>query len=89
VIKNDLNVVRKVRNRFAHELNVSFEDEQIRSWCSELRWHKIALFQEAPREATARDIYQVGVNQLIAHLGRRVGIARQQKRQILDSYPRI
>jgi len=81
IIKSDLRLVAKVRNRFAHELRVDFSDEKIKSWCSSLRWHKEALMREPPHEATARDLFQVGVNQLVCHLDGLVGLARFHKRQ--------
>ncbi len=37
VVKEDLNLIRKIRNKFAHDLFVTFEDEQIKSWCKELK----------------------------------------------------
>ena len=86
VIKSDLNIVRKIRNRFAHDLYVSFEDEQIKSWCNELKWHKHSLMMNPPAEATSQDLFQVGVNQLISHLSGCVGIARNEKRTIRDNY---
>lgn len=81
VIKSDLRLVAKVRNRFAHELRADFSDERIKSWCGALRWHKEALMCDPPHDATARDLFQVGVNQLVCHLDGLVGLARFHKRQ--------
>lgn len=86
IIRHDLNIIRKIRNKFAHNLHVSFDDEEIRSLCAELKWHKISLYQRPPLEATSRDIFQVGVNQLIAHLHGCIGIARKDRRTILNNY---
>ncbi|MGV3696986.1 MltR family transcriptional regulator [Flavobacterium sp.] len=86
VIKDDLTYVRKIRNKFAHDLTVCFEDEPIRSWCKELKWHKISLTPFPPVNATSRDLFQVGVNQLISHLNGCVGIARTEKRSILNKF---
>lgn len=36
-VRDDLNLVRKIRNEFAHNLYASFEDEKIESWCSGLK----------------------------------------------------
>ncbi|MGB5025964.1 MAG: hypothetical protein WBO44_11465 [Saprospiraceae bacterium] len=55
---------------------------KIRSWCKSLKWHKESLMMEPPEDATTRDLYQVGVNQLITHLNGVIGIARGQKRKI-------
>ncbi len=80
-IFDDLRAVGKVRNKFAHDLYASFEDEQIRSWCLALRWHRMAYI-EPPPGASARDLYYVGVNQLVCHLNGLGPIARSQKRMI-------
>jgi DNA-binding MltR family transcriptional regulator len=81
-VRDDLHLVRKIRNEFAHNLYASFEDERIKSWCSSLRWHRIAHVANPPCDATARDLFQVGTNQLVCNLNGAVGIARIQKRQV-------
>ena len=86
VVKDDLNLIRKIRNKFAHDLFVSFEDEQVKSWCNELKWHKIAYEANPPSEATFRDFFQVNVLQLISNLNRHISIARAQKRSILNNF---
>ncbi len=79
-IKSDLRIVAKIRNRFAHDLLASFSDPQIAGWCGSLRWHREALC-EPPKDATTRDLFQVGVNQLVCHLNGLVGLAVFSKRQ--------
>ena len=32
-VRDDLRLVGKIRNRFAHDLAASFADQQISSWC--------------------------------------------------------
>ena len=81
IIKSDLRLVAKIRNRFAHDLRATFSDSQIVSWCQALEWHKESLFQNPPDGATTRDLFQVGVNQLVSHLNGLVGLARFHKRQ--------
>ena len=81
-VRDDLDLVRKIRNEFAHNLYASFEDEKIKSWCSGLKWHRIAYVANPPRDATARDLFQVGTNQLVCYLNGVVSIARAQKRQV-------
>lgn len=85
-IRDDLRLVGKIRNKFAHDLYASFDDEQIQSWCKSLRWHRLAIFIEPPPEATARDFFQVGVNQLVAHTHGLISVAKLEKRRI-QSYP--
>ena len=80
-IKSDLRLVAKVRNRFAHDLRADFSDEQIKSWCSALQWHRESMMREPPGDATTRDLFQVGVNQLVCHLNGLVGLALFHKRQ--------
>lgn len=82
LIKDDLTIIRKIRNKFAHDLFVNFEDAQIKSWCRELKFHKIFLMTEPPRDATEIQIFQVGVNTLISHLSGCISIARGVKCKI-------
>jgi len=84
-IKSDLRLVAKVRNRFAHDLRASFSDEQIKSWCNALQWHKQSLMCDPPSGATARDLFQVGVNQLVCHLNALPGLALFHRRQKSES----
>lgn len=79
-IKSDLRIVARIRNRFAHDLLANFADPQIAGWCSSLRWHREALC-EPPKDATTRDLFQVGVNQLVCHLSGLPDIALFHKRQ--------
>ncbi|MEB3121109.1 MAG: hypothetical protein VKL41_07780 [Snowella sp.] len=82
IIRDDLRLVGRIRNRFAHDLYASFNDEKIQSWCKSLKWHRIAILIESPSEATARDLFQVGVNQIVAHLHGLVSVASLEKRSI-------
>lgn len=79
IVTADLRLVGKIRNRFAHHLRATFADPQIQSWCRKLRWHK-ELFPQTPTDATDRDLFQVGVNQLVSHLNGIVGLAWTDKR---------
>lgn len=86
VIKDDLNNIRKIRNKFAHDMVVSFTEEPIQSWCRDLKWHTISLTPFIPKDATNRDLFQVGAHQLISHLNGCIGIARNQKRILLNNF---
>ena len=33
---SELGILRKIRTRFAHDVHVSFEDQQIAAWCANL-----------------------------------------------------
>ena len=85
-VKDDLVLIGRIRNRFAHDLYASFEDENIKAWCNQLKWHEISMMMAPPGEATTRDIYQVGVNQLITNLNGVVSFARGEKRIILNNF---
>jgi DNA-binding MltR family transcriptional regulator len=80
IVTSDLRLVGKIRNRFAHELRADFSDPKISQWCRALRWHKEAMFRDPPPDATDRDFFQVGVNQLVTHLSGIPGIAQSRKR---------
>jgi DNA-binding MltR family transcriptional regulator len=80
IVTTDLRLVGKIRNRFAHDIRATFSDPRISQWCRALRWHREAMFREPPAEATDRDFFQVGVNQLVSHLSGIPGLARLSKR---------
>ena len=86
VVKADLHLVRKIRNKFAHELILDFEDEQIDSWCRALEWHKIASLGYIPEGVTSLMLFQVGVNRLISNLSGHLAIARNEKRSIMNNF---
>lgn len=86
VVREDLNLVRKIRNEFAHNLYASFENEKVKSWCNGLKWHKISLSSNPPIEATNLDLFQVGVNTMISHLNGCVSIARGEKRKVRNNF---
>jgi hypothetical protein len=84
MIRDDLRLVQKIRNRFAHDLRASFSEEPLRSWCLSLKWYTISMNMKAPPDATVPEIFEVGVNQLAMHLSGIVGLARRQQRKIPD-----
>ncbi|WP_431293416.1 MltR family transcriptional regulator [Pedobacter sp. P26] len=86
IVKDDLKLIGKIRNQFAHDLYASFEDKAIKSWCRELKWHKVSMMMEPPADATIRDLYQVGVNQLISYLNGAIAFARGNKRTVIQNY---
>ena len=79
IVKADLRLVGKIRNRFAHEVGASFSDPQVSSWCRALEWHR-ELLPVTPSDATARDLFQVGVNQLVCHLDALPGVVLFDRR---------
>jgi hypothetical protein len=83
-VRDDLRTVGKIRNYFAHQLQASFDLEPIRGWCLVLRWHEISMMRTAPADATPREIFKVGVNQLISYLSGLAGVALLERRKIRD-----
>lgn len=84
VIKQDLDIIGQIRNKFAHELDASFENEKIVELCAQLKWHEEMLMRKAPPEATAFDVFKVGLNAVVSHLSGVVTIARGEKIKIRD-----
>lgn len=84
-VRDDLRLVGKIRNKFAHELRTSFDAEPTRGWCYSLRWHEFGMMMKAPDDATPRDIFQVGVNQLICYLNGLVSLALHDRRTVQNS----
>lgn len=81
VVRDDLRFIGKIRNEFAHNLYASFLNSDISSWASSLRWHSIS-YMKPPDGASARDLFNVGLNQVAAHLSGVVSVARLEKRSI-------
>lgn len=86
LVKDDLVLIGKIRNKFAHDLYASFEKDEIKQCCEQLKWHEVFMMEKPPIDATIRDIYQVGVNTLISHLHGIVSIAGSQKRIIQNNF---
>lgn len=80
LVRADLALAGRIRNRFAHDLYASFDDPQIASWCKGLQWHR-RVYMAPPEDAPARDLFYVGVHQLVGYLNGVVSIARGEKRQ--------
>lgn len=83
-VRDDLRIVGKIRNRFAHELSISFDTDPVRGWCHDLRWHEFTMMMRAPDGAKPRAIFEVSVNQLIAHLNGLAELARARRCKIDD-----
>jgi len=79
LVYKDIQIVGKIRNEFAHKVSASFNDNRVQQLCGNLKWHVQSLFMKPPPEATARDIYQVGVNQLVSHLGALPGLQKLKR----------
>jgi DNA-binding MltR family transcriptional regulator len=85
-IHDDLKLVGRIRNKFAHNLYASFEDKEIIDWCKKLKCYQILMFRKPLDDPRAIDLFKIAVNQVIAHLNGIVLIARNEKRTI-NPYP--
>lgn len=81
-MRDDLRLVGKIRYRFAHDLNASFDKDPVCNWVLLLKWHERSMQMSPPAGASPSAIFQVRVNQLVAHLSGIVGIARLEKREL-------
>ena len=75
----DLKTVAKIRNIFAHNIDVDFSDNNVTDLCKNLSWHRQTM-GVPPEEATVRDLYQVGVNQICCYLSGIKAMAHSTKR---------
>ena len=80
-VRDDLKLVGKIRNRFAHDLYATFEDETVRSWCLALKWHRVC-YMEPPSGVSSRDLFCVDVNQLAGYLDGLASAVRGERRTI-------
>lgn len=81
-VRDDLRIVAKIRNRFAHEVRASFDQPPFSDWCRSLKWHEFSMMMKAPADATPRETFRVGVNQLITYLSGLVSLARHDRRKV-------
>jgi DNA-binding MltR family transcriptional regulator len=79
VIFEDIKLVARVRNHFAHNISASFSDESVIKNVKKMKWHIEAMFMEPPEGASIRDIYQVSVNKLVCHLNMLPRLARYKR----------
>jgi hypothetical protein len=86
-VRDDLRTVGKIRNKFAHQLEVSFDVEPIRCWCRSLKWHEFSMMTRTPADATPLEIFKVSVNQLICYLSGRVTLHDRRKVSSEDDGP--
>lgn len=80
-VRNDLKLIGKIRNKFAHDLHASFANNDIHSWVSSLNYHRIS-YVTPPEGAITRDLFNVGLNQVAGYLSGIVSVARYEKRTI-------
>jgi DNA-binding MltR family transcriptional regulator len=71
-VYHDLNVIRKIRNKFAHEMQgYTFNEPEIVDWCKTLKLAKlIADVTQFPK--LHEDLFVFGVIQLVSVLGLKI-----------------
>ncbi len=81
LIRDDLELLGRIRNDFAHNVEMSFADARVSATCQKLKWH-ISVYATPPADATSRELFQVGLNQVVCYLSGAVSIARGEKRKV-------
>jgi len=80
---DDLNTIRRIRNRFAHRMHdLSFDDEEIVSWCNSLQIPKkiISALTDFPK--SHGPMFLVGVTMLTSRLALRALETKRYKRTV-------
>lgn len=88
----DLQIIRKIRNKFAHEIQVSFEDQSIRDQCLRL-YHgpsgKVTEPSGKKINFTPRLTFLAGVSVLIEQLNDRPQYAGKERRTEPNYIPEV
>ncbi|WP_449258262.1 MltR family transcriptional regulator [Chlorobium limicola] len=85
LVFEDLKYIAKIRNHFAHNMQASFSDNKVAQLCRNLKWHIESMMCLPPEGATTRDLYQVGVNQIVCHLNALPALARYKRMHLTNS----
>jgi len=83
---DDLNLIRRIRNRFAHRLHgYSFENQEIIDWCNSLQTP--IMFKEVLPSVlkSYRDRYVFTVSMLVNQLGLRILSTQRKRLTILEA----
>jgi len=77
---HDLNIVRKIRNKFAHKMHgYSFDEPEIVGWCNSLKLAKmIADVSSMPK--SHGNLFLLGVTQLAMWLGMKISATENSKK---------
>jgi DNA-binding MltR family transcriptional regulator len=82
IVKNDLVKLGEIRNLFAHQIDINFQDESIIKVCKLFEWHKISMMMETPNGANSLEIFKVEVNTIISHLSGIASMCKLEKRKL-------
>jgi DNA-binding MltR family transcriptional regulator len=79
---HDLRIIQQVRNNFAHELSISFADNEIRNLCNTLELAKVSPSLPSVRPPGPRTSFVDSVIELVAHMRVRIVKAEQNRRVV-------
>jgi len=83
---DDLNLIRRMRNRFAHRLHgYSFEDQEIIAWCNSLQTPIMFKDVLPTVNKSYRDKYVFTVSMLVNQIGLRILSTQREQRTILKA----
>lgn len=69
-VYDDLEIIRRIRNRFAHKLhNYSWDEPEIKEWCKKLKHSKIISKIDPNIGKTHGELFVLGVVQIANWLG--------------------
>lgn len=82
---HDLHIIRTIRNKFAHDLECSFDDPSVADRCNNLVHPRRIAFLE--RQCTARQKYELAVYQIGAALAMRFADVKSRRCVVLPEMP--
>ncbi len=86
---DDLNLIRRIRNRFAHKmLGYSFDDEEIVNWCNSLQIPRVILDALTNFPHSHADRFLVGVSSLASRLAIRAIDIQKERRATAKEFTR-
>lgn len=78
---DDLNLIRRIRNRFAHKLHdISFDNKEISNWCHLLKTAK--KLPVSNHLTSHRDLFVASVALLSIYIGVKAGSVAEERRQV-------
>ena len=80
-IYKDLLIAIEIRNKFAHKLQINFDDKKVQYLCSKFQWYKHSI-GEPPSPAPPNIIFNVAINQVVSHLSGMVTQPISERRKI-------
>jgi len=86
---HDLNIIRKIRNKFAHEMHgYTFDEPEIVAWCNSLKLAKM-ITDATPRvQETHGTLFILGVTQLASWIGIKI-LEIEQTHKVAPKNPKL